>query len=82
MKLLLWLAIIAAVVMWLRPRRTGLRSGAAQGDPANDKAAARTAEKMLRCAHCGVHFPASEAIGNTAGGVFCSEQHRLLHGAH
>lgn len=80
MKLLLWLAIIAAVVMWLlRAKKTVLKSGAAQREPAKDKAAGQAAETMLQCAHCGVHFPASEAVGNPAGPVFCSEEHRLQH---
>jgi uncharacterized protein len=80
MKLVLWLVIIAAVVMWLlRAKKALHRSGAAHAEPSADKATGRAAEAMLQCAHCGVHFPASDAVGSLAGPVFCSEQHRLQH---
>ena len=35
-------------------------------------------ESMLRCAHCGVHFPASEGIAGE-GGAYCSAAHRDVH---
>ncbi|MFM7011517.1 MAG: PP0621 family protein [Betaproteobacteria bacterium] len=35
------------------------------------------AEAMVRCAHCGVHLPESEAI-NKAGVSFCSQAHASL----
>ncbi len=31
---------------------------------------------MLQCARCGVHFPASEALTDAGGAVYCSEEHR------
>lgn len=31
-------------------------------------------ESMVRCAHCGVHFPASEGVG-----AYCSAAHRDAH---
>ncbi|AIY43591.1 hypothetical protein LT85_4433 [Collimonas arenae] len=37
------------------------------------------AEAMVACAHCGMHFPASEAIADASGAVFCSAEHRRLH---
>jgi uncharacterized protein len=37
---------------------------------------------MLQCAHCGTYVPASEAVRNPAGAVFCSDAHRLLHSSH
>jgi uncharacterized protein len=76
MKLLFWLAIIALGVLWL------LRSGKSRSKPsAQSKGAAQhdAGEAMVQCAHCGVHVPASEALQNAAGLVFCSEEHRLLH---
>lgn len=33
-------------------------------------------EDMLRCAHCGLHIPASEAIKGPDGTPYCSEEHR------
>jgi uncharacterized protein len=35
------------------------------------------AEAMVRCAHCGVHLPESEAI-TKAGVNFCSQAHASL----
>ena len=32
-------------------------------------------EAMVKCAHCGVHVPASEAI-HAHGQSYCSERHR------
>lgn len=80
MKFLLWVAVVAAVVMWLlRAKKTKAESGAAPRRPGQDKPAGRATEAMLQCAHCSVHFPASEAVANSAGQVFCSEEHRLQH---
>lgn len=80
MKLLIWLVIVAAVVMWLlRAKKAVFGSGAAHAEPGSNKTAGRDSEPMLQCAHCGVHFPASEAVGKPDGPVFCSEQHRLQH---
>ncbi len=33
--------------------------------------------KMVRCAHCGVHAPRAESIAE-GGQFFCSEEHRRL----
>ena len=83
MRLLLWLVIIAAVVMWLlRAKKAVFRSDAAQAERTSKKTPGQSAETMLQCAHCGVHFPASEAVGGADGAVFCSEQHRFQHAAH
>jgi uncharacterized protein len=35
------------------------------------------AEKMVVCAHCHLHIPASESIAD-AGRYFCSDEHRQL----
>ncbi len=34
-------------------------------------------EDMVRCAHCGVHVPKNQAVGDSRQGYFCSQQHRL-----
>jgi uncharacterized protein len=31
---------------------------------------------MVRCAHCGLHLPATEAIAGPGGAVYCSTAHR------
>lgn len=82
MKLLVWLVIVAAVVMWLlRAKKAVPGPGAPHGEPNGHKTAGSAPETMLQCASCGVHFPASEAVGSPAGPVFCSEQHRVQHAA-
>jgi uncharacterized protein len=35
-------------------------------------------EDMVKCAHCGVHMPVSEAT-LSKGNYFCSNEHRLMH---
>ena len=41
--------------------------------------ASRTSEPMRQCTHCGAYFPASEAVEQAPGQLFCSEEHRRLH---
>lgn len=76
MKFLLWLAIAALVAMWLtRGKKTPPAKGPQQSGRSGGKA-----ESMLQCAQCGVHLPASEALRDASGRIFCSEAHRLQHG--
>ena len=82
MKLLVWLVIIAAVVMWfVRAKKALFRSDGGQAERPGTKTSGRGAETMLQCAQCGVHFPASEAVVDGDGAVYCSEQHRFQHAA-
>jgi uncharacterized protein len=79
MKFLLWVLIGVAIVMWLMHGRKAAGRAASP-----DRAASHTgagSEAMLLCAHCNVHFPASEAIAGMSGKVFCCEEHRLRHAA-
>ena len=74
-RLLVW--IVVAVVAWwiLRPRRKITPPpGAAQG-PAPARGTAVSAEPMVDCAACGLHFPASEAVRDGTR-VFCCTAHR------
>lgn len=68
MKFLIWLAIAALIVAWLVRGKKN-----AQGATGKEASAA---EKMVQCRHCGVHFPASDAITDIGGAVFCCEAHR------
>ncbi len=63
-RLLMMLAIAAAVYWLLRPNRGGR--------PRQDGPAV---EDMVRCVQCGVHVPRSEAI-LASGNFFCSAAHR------
>jgi uncharacterized protein len=66
-KFLLFLAVIAAIYFIVRASNRRSRPPAAAPGP----------EQMLRCGHCGVHFPAAEAV-STDGLDFCCEEHRRL----
>jgi len=77
-KFLLWLAIAALIAMWLT---RGKKAPPAAG-PARPREGGGKAEAMLQCVQCGVHVPASEALRDASGRIFCSEAHRLQHGGH
>lgn len=84
MKLLLWSVILLVIVAWLfRSKQNSAGPETARSDAATKanaaKAATAGAEKMLPCAHCGVHVPASEAVISSSGAAFCSQEHRLGH---
>lgn len=85
-KLLMWIVLgVLSLLAWKtvagrvnllrrddRDRSSSDRAGGPQAAPD---------ESMLRCAQCGVHFPASEVIAGD-GTVFCSAAHRDAHRAH
>lgn len=62
----LFLLIAIAVVVYLLVK--SYRKSAAPQDRSD-------AEDMVRCAHCGVHFPKSEGI-LAGGNFFCGVEHR------
>ncbi len=74
MKALLFIAVIGAVLWWAFGRE---RPAVPASSSARRKAL--PAEPMVRCAHCGVHLPRSEAVGKDDV-LFCSESHRALGG--
>lgn len=72
MKFWAWLLLILLVVWAIFSKKSTIRS---------DKTAVPQLDEpelMVQCAHCGVHFPASEAVSQD-GMSFCSEEHRQLH---
>jgi len=48
-----------------------------QGQPPRRQAPPPAIETMTQCAHCGIHFPASEAI-HADGHDYCSPGHVRL----
>lgn len=79
MKFALWALIALAIVMWLSRGKkisSDKKTAEAVRPPAAD-----SVEPIVRCAHCGVHIPASESVITASGTVFCSEEHRLRHAA-
>ena len=77
MKFLLLLLAVVLVIGWLT--RTKKPSGPHQASappPAGNPSLG--SEQMIRCAHCGTYVPASEAVSDGAGALFCSAEHRRL----
>ena len=82
MRLLFWLALIVLVIAAVRSqwraqlRAAQRRAAEAQGRmPAGaGQDGAEPAEAMACCAHCQLHFPASEAI-HAGGETYCSPEH-------
>lgn len=63
----LLLIALAAIVWWSWQKRT--RSGAEL--PRQEK----PVERMVACAHCGVHLPESDSLAG-GGRYYCCEAHR------
>ncbi|WP_016834254.1 PP0621 family protein [Herbaspirillum lusitanum] len=88
MKYLIWLVIALAVVVWFQRTKKSMTAGAAsspdrEGARRNPFARKRDEprqqiEAMVQCAHCGIHFPVSEAVVHASGALYCSEEHRRL----
>jgi uncharacterized protein len=87
MKYFIWLVIALAVVVWFQRNKKSMTAGGSspdrEGARRNPFARKRNEspqqiEAMVQCAHCGIHFPASESISNAAGTVYCSEEHLRL----
>lgn len=77
-RLLFWLALVFLVIAAIRSKLRKM-SGPQQGGhpPAPQQprpAEPPQAEKMLQCAHCGVHFPASENVPAN-GRDYCCAAH-------
>jgi uncharacterized protein len=86
-RLLFWIALIILVVMAVRSKlraAVAARSyhpqpGPGPDMPAGARAQARVeeSERMTSCAHCGIFFPASEAV-HEDGRDYCSQAHARL----
>jgi uncharacterized protein len=72
-KLLLILAALVLVYFAVKAYQRGVIRRAEPPSPRG-----RSAEKMVRCARCGVHLPRSESL-MSGGEFFCSEEHRREH---
>jgi uncharacterized protein len=46
--------------------------------PPKSSADPAAAEKMVRCAQCGIHLPQADSV-SAGQEYFCSEEHRRLH---
>lgn len=89
MKFLAWAVLILAVIWILKIKAKQQAARMARRAEEEMAAARRSAspsiaesELMVSCAHCGVHFPASEAVDDGKGRSFCTNEHLLAHGDH
>jgi uncharacterized protein len=69
---LIVLIVLVVLAVWLI--RRALRGPVQKTDLRNK---AETQGELVRCAHCGVHLPRSEAR-QTGGVLYCSEEHARL----
>lgn len=75
MRALFWIALIVLVVMAVRSKLRGMTPKQPPGPARRENEGA--VEAMACCAHCGVHFPASEAV-RADGLDYCSPAHVRL----
>lgn len=76
-RIFLLLAVVLAIIWWLRSRAAArhARDEAARPAPAQRTAAdAEASEPMVQCAQCGVHLPRGEAIA-FQGLHYCRRSH-------
>lgn len=76
---LLVVLVVVAVGLWALLWRTRgpRRPGGAQGqapDAAKAPASGASAQDMVRCAHCGLHLPAADAV-QAGGRPYCGSEH-------
>ncbi|MFM9922272.1 PP0621 family protein [Variovorax sp. H27-G14] len=82
MKYLLVFAVLwVAIWLWRKNRREEMRDAQrerAAKAQAQQRAPAKVGapQAMVRCGHCGLHLPATDAIAGPAGTVYCSTAHR------
>jgi uncharacterized protein len=76
-RLLFWLALAVLVVMAIRSKLRGSSIQPPRPRPGRQQAGPAAVESMACCAHCGVYFPASEAV-RADGLDYCSPAHVRL----
>jgi uncharacterized protein len=78
MKYLIWALLIYLAWRWYSASKQSHADQSA-ADDAHAARAVNGAETMVRCVRCDVYLPASEALIEAGGAVFCSEEHRGTH---
>lgn len=70
-----WLAWSLVRVSQRKQDRVGEKGNGGRVGREGKGPAAREPEKIVACAHCGVHLPASDAVAGE-GGPWCCVEHR------
>ena len=77
MKYLLVLVVVwVAFMLWRSGRKREVERAAPP--PAGAPQKLQTPQAMVRCAHCGLHLPATDALPGKDGKVYCSAAHRQI----
>ena len=69
MKYLLLFALIGVVLWWLKTQRRDNTHSQEDGSQAHK------AQNMVRCKHCDLHLPKSDALVGSLG-FYCSKEHQ------
>jgi len=75
LKYLLWAVIGYLVWRWFKASKRNKAEGPASPGNVSQSTHPDT-EAMVKCAHCGVHLPISEALPGSSNQFFCSDAHR------
>ncbi len=73
--LLVLLVVLFGFWLWKHNRRTAQPGRKAQATPPQTVS---SPAEMIRCLHCGVHLPQSDAVPGKLG-HYCSTAHRSAH---
>ncbi len=77
-RILFWIALIILIGMALRAKLKKMSNQQPPfQQPQRPQEPVREIESMTQCAHCGLHFPASEAV-HADGHDYCSPGHVRL----
>ena len=78
-KYLLWAIVILGALLAARiiAHRSAARSLGKHKPAAGQQAGSAASESMVRCDHCGIHMPQSEAM-LIEGHTWCSQEHARL----
>jgi uncharacterized protein len=70
--LLVLIVVLVAVWLWRKGRREELQSRRPPPAPGG----IAPPQAMVRCAHCGLHLPAADAVRGRHGAAYCGAAHR------
>lgn len=77
MKFLLVFAVLfIAIWIWRKNRRDEMQSRPPPPAPPRKPPTVAAPQAMVRCAHCGLHLPATDALTGPDGALYCSAAHR------